>query len=42
MVYNGVVLTEEKSILAELVKSREVLTAKPAPPPEPKGYGWGS
>jgi large conductance mechanosensitive channel len=30
-------LAEEEKMLAELVKIREALTAKPAPPPEPQG-----
>ena len=30
-------MAEEEKILAELVKIREALTAKPAPPPEPQG-----
>jgi len=30
-------LAEEDKMLAELVKIREALTAKPAPPPEPQG-----
>jgi large conductance mechanosensitive channel len=33
----GVVLAEEERILEELVKIREALTLKPAPPPEPRG-----
>jgi len=33
----GVFLAEEDKMLAELVKIREALTAKPAPPPEPQG-----
>ena len=30
-------MAEEDKMLAELVKIREALTAKPAPPPEPQG-----
>ena len=30
-------MAEEEKMLAELVKIREALTAKPAPPPEPQG-----
>lgn len=30
-------MAEEEKMLEELVKIREALTAKPAPPPEPKG-----
>lgn len=30
-------MAEEEKMLAELVKIREALTAKPAPPPEPHG-----
>jgi len=33
-------LAEDERILEELVKIREALTAKPAPPPTPKGL-WG-
>jgi large conductance mechanosensitive channel len=36
-VLTGVFLAEEEKMLAELVKIREALTAKPAPPPEPQG-----
>jgi large conductance mechanosensitive channel len=37
-VFTGVVLVEDEKVLEELVKIREALTAKPAPPPEPKGF----